>query len=238
VLRRSKLAPVDCLPVAGLGYSVAVNAIFTRFQGSHTQHGPWALWVLCGLLFCASIGPAAPVIAKPWWVQGGADDDRKFLDPDVAFQVGAHLDGDLLRVRWIIADGYYLYREKIQILAESADLRLGSMQLPRGTLISDEFLGAQEIYVQQVEATMRVNREDYGAHPVQIKVIYQGCAKAGFCYPAIAKVLFPTGNAASLDPSARTLLPWQLVAIFGGLGAFLIAGLRLGKNRLPKPTAS
>ena len=170
-------------------------------------------------------------------MHGAADDDRSFLDPDVAFRVGAHLDGDLLRVRWIIADGYYLYREKIQILAESADLQLGSVQLPRGTVISDEFLGTQEIYVQQVEATVRVTRQDYGAHPVPVKVVYQGCAKAGFCYPAISKVLFPQGTAASLDPTTRTLLPWQLVAILGGLGAFLVAGLRLGKGRLPEPNA-
>ncbi|MFI4891014.1 MAG: protein-disulfide reductase DsbD domain-containing protein [Steroidobacterales bacterium] len=192
--------------------------------------------MLCALMLYAGIGPIASAIAKPWWMHSAASDDRDFLDPDVAFRVGAQLNGDQLHVRWLIADGYYLYRQKFQILAESADLRLGPAQWPRGTMISDEFLGTQEIYVQQVEATVHVMRDDYGAHPVQIKVIYQGCAKAGFCYPAIVKVLFPGGNAASIDPSARTLWPWQLVAIFGALGAFLIAGLRLRKGRMPVPT--
>jgi len=180
---------------------------------------------------------SAWAIAKPWWMPGGTADDRYFLNPDVAFRVNAHLDGNLLRVRWFIADGYYLYRQRIQILAESADLRLGPVQLPRGTLTTDEFLGTQEIYEQQVEATVRVTRDDYGAHPVQVKVMYQGCAKAGFCYPTIARVLFPDNAAASGNSAARAPLPWQLVALLGGFGAFLVAGLRRRNRRMPLPDA-
>jgi thiol:disulfide interchange protein DsbD len=168
---------------------------------------------------------------------GGTVDDRYFLDPDVAFRVSARLDGDLLHVRWVIADGYYLYRQKIQIVAESPDLALGPVQLPPGTLTTDEFLGTQEIYVQQVEATATMIRADYGAHPVQVKVVYQGCAKAGFCYPTIAKVLFPDSSVAAGAADSRAPLPWQLVAIFGGFGAFLVAGLRRRKGRFPQAVA-
>ena len=34
----------------------------------------------------------------------------------------ASVDDNLFRVRWVIADGYYLYRHKIEIKAESPDL--------------------------------------------------------------------------------------------------------------------
>jgi thiol:disulfide interchange protein len=179
------------------------------------------------LLFCASAGLSVTAQATPWWLQGAATNDQDFLDPDVAFRVSAMLEGDVLRVRWVIADGYYLYHHRMQILPESPDLTVGPVQWPAGTMITDQFMGTQEIFLQQVEASARLTRKDYGAHPVQVKIIYQGCAKAGLCYPTIAKVLFPTGAATVHAPSNRPPQPWQLAAIFGGCGAFLIAGLRL-----------
>jgi thiol:disulfide interchange protein DsbD len=185
---------------------------------------------LAVLLCCACLSLSLPALAKPWWVQGVASNDQDFLAPDDAFQVSADLDSGVLRVRWVIADGYYLYRQQMQILAESPDLTVGPAQWPRGTVQTDQFMGTQEVFLQQVEATASLVRRDYGAHPVQVKVVYQGCAKAGLCYPIIAKVLFPAGPATVQLPPVRTPLPWQLAAILGGCGAFLIAGLRLRKS--------
>jgi thiol:disulfide interchange protein DsbD len=183
------------------------------------------------LLFVATLTLGLPAEAKPWWVQGNATSgDQDFLAPDVAFRVTADVDGDLLHVRWVIADGYYLYRQRMRILAESPDLTLGVAQWPRGVQLTDPYMGAQEVYFQQVEATVPLKRGDYGAHPVQVKVEYQGCAKDRLCYPTIAKVLFPNGPAASSAPASNPPLRWQLVAIFGGCGAFLLAGLRLRKT--------
>jgi thiol:disulfide interchange protein len=183
--------------------------------------------LLALLLCCAALGLGHAALAKPWWIQGSASNEQDFLDPDLAFQVGAHLEGGLLRVHWVIADGYYLYRQRMQILAESPDLTVGPVQWPQGTMLTDQFMGTQEVFLQQVEASAVLTRRDFGAHPVQIKVQYQGCARAGLCYPTIAKVLFPAGASASREPPSRLPLPWQLVAILGGCGAFLLAGLRL-----------
>ena len=36
--------------------------------------------------------------------------DNDFLPPDVAFRVGSSIEGTNVRVRWVIADGYYLYK--------------------------------------------------------------------------------------------------------------------------------
>jgi thiol:disulfide interchange protein len=183
------------------------------------------------LLLGATLSLSLPVCAKPWWIQGNATaNEQDLLAPDVAFRVTANLDGDLLQVRWVIADGYYLYRQRMRILAESPDLTLGPVQWPRGEQQSDPFMGTQEVYLQQVEATVPLRRSDYGAHPVQVKVEYQGCAKDRLCYPTIAKVLFPSGPAVSPEPPSRPPQRWQLVAIFGGCGAFLLAGLRLRRT--------
>jgi thiol:disulfide interchange protein DsbD len=174
--------------------------------------------------------------AKPWWTRGVESNETDFLPPDVAFRVGAGVDGNLVRVRWVIADGYYLYRGRIEIKAESPDLNVAAPQLPQGTMKVDPFLGSQEIYTQQVEATAVYSRFDYGAHPMQIKVTYQGCAEAGLCYPPITKVLFPEHTASVPPPSAQ---PWEGVAILGGGFAFLLAGLLLRKGRkLDLPAAT
>ena len=152
---------------------------------------PWRrAWLLAGL--CLGLC-AAPLCgsAKPFWLQNAASDNSQdFLPPDAAFRVGAHLDGDQLLIRWVIAQGYYLYRQKIQVAPESADLVLGPLQLPAGETLTDAYFGAQQIYRNAVDVTVQVRREDYGAHPVHVRVSYQGCAEAGLCYPLLARVLF------------------------------------------------
>ncbi len=190
-----------------------------------------------GLLLLSLLGlMSGSAAAKPWWMRGIDSNETDFLPPDAAFRVGARVDGDQLRVRWIIADGYYLYRRKIELAAESPDLVISAVSLPAGVLKHDPYLGTQEIYLHQVEGTVTYRRLDFGAHPMQIKVTYQGCADAGLCYLPITKVLFPQSPVASaLPPSAPR---WEVIAILGGASAFLIAGLLLRKGRrldLPAP---
>jgi thiol:disulfide interchange protein len=178
--------------------------------------------LLMGLTLAAFAG------AKPWWMRGVESNDADFLPPDAAFRVAATLDGNVMRVRWIIADGYYLYRHKIEIKAESPDLVITAPSLPPGIVKSDPFLGTQETYEQQVEATVGYTRFDAGAHPVELKVTYQGCAKAGLCYPPITKAIFPHHASPVM---AAPWHPWEAGAILGGGVAFLWAGLVLRKGR-------
>src|SRR5271163_1172131 len=180
------------------------------------------LLIMLSLLVLSS----GSALAKPWWMRGVESNDTDFLPPDVAFRVGAQTDANAVRVRWVIADGYYLYRTKITVAPESPDLILAPPVLPPGTLKIDPYLGKNEVYTQQVEASIPYRRFDYGAHPMQIKVTYQGCAEAGLCYPLITKVLFPTtvgGPSAGAVSGHR----WEAVAIVGGMLAFLVAGLFL-----------
>lgn len=175
-------------------------------------------------------GLAGTVQAKPWWMRGIDSNDTNFLPPDVAFRVAARVDGNVLKIRWVMADGYYLYRSKIEVKAESPDLVVSAPQLPPGTVKTDPYLGTQQVYTQQIEALVPYSRIDAGAHPLQIKVVYQGCAEAGLCYPPITKVLFPTLGSpvvvASVPPRR-----WESTAIIAGACAFLLAGLVLRKGR-------
>src|SRR6204780_4947392 len=163
--------------------------------------------VLVALFLTSMLGLASAGHAKPWGRRGIDSNESDFLPPDVAFRVAARVDGNVVKVRWVIADGYYLYRQKIEVKAESPDLLVSTPQLPVGVVKTDPYLGTQEIYTQQVEATVPYTRIDAGAHPIQIKVTYQGCAEAGLCYPPITKVVFPNAGhataAASVPPYPR-----------------------------------
>jgi thiol:disulfide interchange protein DsbD len=185
------------------------------------------------LLALVLISLAGIASAKPWWMRGVESNESDFLPPDVAFRVTAAVDGKVMRVRWVIADGYYLYRSRMGIKAESPDLMISAPTLPQGTLKTDPYLGNQEIYTQQVEATVPFTRFDGGAHPLQIKVTYQGCAEAGLCYPPITKVIFPGVTTLTSSSASASLPPhpWESVAILAGGLAFLLAGLLLRKGR-------
>ncbi len=177
-------------------------------------------------------GLAGIASAKPWWMRGVESNESDFLPPDAAFRVNARAEGNLVRVRWVIADGYYLYRSRIEIKAESPDLQLSAPTLPQGKVKVDPYFGAQQIYEQQLEASATYTRSDFGAHPLQIKVTYQGCAEAGLCYPPITKVLSPDvapGSAREGGLSAPNT--WEGAAILAGAVAFLFAGLLLRKGR-------
>jgi thioredoxin:protein disulfide reductase len=176
------------------------------------------------------LGMAAVAQAKPWWMRGIDSNETDFLPPDVAFRVAARIDGNAVKVRWVIADGYYLYRQKIEVRAESPDLAISAPALPPGTVKTDPYLGTQEVYFQQVEALVPYSRIDAGAHPMQIKVTYQGCAEAGLCYPPITKVVFPTVGSPVIVASVRPDR-WESTAIIAGACAFLLAGLVLRKGR-------
>jgi thiol:disulfide interchange protein len=193
--------------------------------------------VAAATLTLAALILPGPAVAKPWWMRGVESNEGDFLDPDVAFRTASQVDGNVLRVRWVIADGYYLYRQRMDIKAESPDLKLGEPSFPQGTLKTDPYLGTQEIFTQQVEATVPFTRLDAGAHPIQVKVTYQGCAEAGLCYPPISKVIFASSGTALPTPQAKSH-PWEGVAILGGGFAFLFAGFLLRKDRhLDTPAA-
>jgi thioredoxin:protein disulfide reductase len=181
-------------------------------------------------LVLAAIGLAGIASAKPWWMRGSDATETDFLPPNVAFRVGSGVEGTNVKVRWVIADGYYLYKHKIEVLAESPGLSVGTLDMPAGQMKTDQFLGTQEIYTQQVEVTAPYTRIDAGAHPLQIKVTYQGCAEAGLCYPPITRVLFPGIPVAQVAAPAHPY-PWERIAMIGGVLAFLVAGLVLRRGR-------
>jgi thioredoxin:protein disulfide reductase len=197
-----------------------------------------------------SPGTAAPAAASGGGINAlldsvkGSGDD--FLQPDQAFRFDATPEGsDRVRLRWEIAEHYYLYRARIKITTSNPNAQLGSAQMPKGDFKTDEYFGRQEIYHNELIATVPVARSSGGALELPLQVTYQGCAEAGLCYPPITKSLIlslSAGGAASATgsaPRAGAAGPGgglaeqdrfaQLIRgnLFVMLGAFFLAGLGL-----------
>jgi thiol:disulfide interchange protein DsbD len=109
----------------------------------------------------------------------------ELLPPEQAFQFLASVkDAQTLRVDWRIADGYYLYREKIQLeLIDAAGAQLGAYDIPRGTPEYDEAFGQVEIFHNELGFDLPLIRSNPSAHGITLRAKFQGCADRGVCYP-------------------------------------------------------
>lgn len=109
--------------------------------------------------------------------------DEEFLKPDQAYGISAEAVGDKIKVRWDIADGYYLYRNKFRFKADNKDVSLGSPDLPPGKVKKDPFFGDIEIYRKQVEIELPFHVSGKTPNMLELEARSQGCADAGICYP-------------------------------------------------------
>ncbi|TMP73292.1 protein-disulfide reductase DsbD [Pseudoalteromonas sp. S1609] len=123
------------------------------------------------------------LIAPAWATQNTLDDFLKptqhtFLSVNEAFVFDFDQQGSTLFVGWDIADDYYLYKDKIEIIAKGASIDVP--ELGSGEIIEDEFFGKTEVFFNSISVISKLsNVSEDGV----VKVRYQGCAKAGLCYP-------------------------------------------------------
>ncbi|MBI2752230.1 MAG: protein-disulfide reductase DsbD [Betaproteobacteria bacterium] len=90
------------------------------------------------------------------------------------------LDAANVEVRFAIADGYYMYREKFRFaLEDPGRAKLGTPEFPRGEKKKDEFFGEVETYRKQVAIRLPV---EGAADTLKLVVTSQGCADIGVCY--------------------------------------------------------
>ncbi|HEX8986705.1 MAG TPA: protein-disulfide reductase DsbD [Rhodocyclaceae bacterium] len=108
------------------------------------------------------------------------------LEPEQAYRFSARaLDDKTIEARWQIADGYYMYRDKIEFAASPADVKLGTPKLPAGKVKNDEFLGKVETYRGELRVAVPVTAG--GAAAITLKATSQGCWDQGVCYPPMTQ---------------------------------------------------
>jgi thiol:disulfide interchange protein DsbD len=142
------------------------------------------------------------------------EDEDDFLPVDSAFALTADAKPGQVLLNWRIADGYYLYKDRIK-LAPADSAAPGSLALPKGEPHHDDYFGDQEIYRESLDATFQ---PPAGAKSVSFKITYQGCADAGLCYPPETKLL-----TVSLD-GAPTAVAAGPAATSGGSSTASLAG--------------
>ncbi len=125
----------------------------------------------------------ALLLAVPAWA---AD---SFLDPEQAFALSARAtDARHIELRFDVAPGYHLYRERFQISAEPLKLALGELQLPRGVSEYDSAL-QQQVEIFKSAVTLVLPLGEMPRSPFKLLVSNQGCADKGLCYPPQQRAL-------------------------------------------------
>ena len=105
----------------------------------------------------------------------------ELLEPDKAFRFSAQaLDAGTAAVRYRIADGYSLYRERFRFTAEPASVTVGTPRFPEGEIHEDKFFGKQVTYRREVRILLPLAAA--GADRIKLTVTSQGCADIGVCY--------------------------------------------------------
>ncbi|WP_420994472.1 protein-disulfide reductase DsbD [Cupriavidus sp. 30B13] len=156
-----------------MGFAVESGA-FGRQPAAVVRHGAAARFLVS-------------LLAVLWLCLGGAaraagEDD--FLPPEQAFRFAARqVDPHTVEIRFDVADGYYLYRDRFAFAAQPASVRLGTPDFPPGKVKFDETFG-KEMETYHGGLTIRVPVESAPADGKwSLVVTSQGCADKGLCYP-------------------------------------------------------
>jgi thioredoxin:protein disulfide reductase len=194
------------------GHEQSVLALQVKYQG------------------CADIGVCYPpqkqtlTIALPQQKTSGAVDkllqgisglklnlfEDELLPAEQAFQFFASVkDPQTLQLNWVMAEGYYLYRDKVALtLNADSSTKIGTFEIPRGEPYHDEAFGQVEIFHSDLRFDLPLQRQLLTAHNITLTAKYQGCADRGVCYPpmqtSIAITLPETQN---LAPSPAQSTP-------------------------------
>ena len=129
------------------------------------------------------------------------------LPPDKAFTFTARaLNPQTVEAKFAIADGYYLYRDKIRFSVDPATAGLTVSPLPEGKTKEDPFFGKVETYRGRLIVNLSL-RDSIAGQKITIQAESQGCADIGICYPPqVQRVTVPL-PAASAAPTREGEAP-------------------------------
>jgi thiol:disulfide interchange protein DsbD len=168
--------------------------------------------------------------------------DNEPLPADEVFIPDAFaVDGNTIEFGIRLLPGYYLYKSKISIRSLNDNAKAGQLDLPKGKLKTDEWLGEQEVYFDEVFAKVAIARATPDAMNLEIELNYQGCMVDGICYLPVSKVLTVSlpeattttdlsnvpDSGAPVSEQARLAQIITGSSIWVAIGLFFVAGLGL-----------
>ena len=177
----------------------------------------------------------------------GFGDDEKILTAEEAYIFSAEVEGpNQLQLLWQIAEGTYLFQEKVEIKLIKADgVALGKFDLPtpyikKDALRVDGTYGDTPIYTGELDIRVPLERTNTAPTDIILEVKFQGCSEvAGICYPprkeqvtlslpaaaGIAKAAMPSLSAAPPPPAQPVAEQDQLTTILAGGNTWLIVSV-------------
>ncbi|MGB3916700.1 MAG: protein-disulfide reductase DsbD [Thiothrix litoralis] len=108
------------------------------------------------------------------------------LPSEQAFALGKPtLEGETLRLQWVIAPDHYLYKNKFLVkVFDTQGVTVGAPQLPEAQVKQDEFFGKIEAVHNVADIRLPVQRTSAGkAGSFVLELGWQGCAEGVLCYP-------------------------------------------------------
>lgn len=139
------------------------------------------------VLLLASMIVALPALAAP-----------PFLEPEDAFRLSVQEEGPgQVQLRWAIAPGYYLYRDRMGVSGPG----VGEVTKPRGETKEDPNFGTVEVYHDAVQVQVAAG------DATSLRVTWQGCAEDGLCYPPEEKDIALTLVSQSAGPAVAAAAP-------------------------------
>lgn len=105
----------------------------------------------------------------------------KFLPVHQAFKVSATQKGDVLMVSFKVTPEHYIYKDNLKLTLPSG-VSMGAWTFDKPhAMIDDPEFGRVAVFEQDVVASVKLVAQTDVAAPISIR--WQGCAKAGLCYP-------------------------------------------------------
>lgn len=153
--------------------------------------------------------------------------DAEFLEPEKAFVFSAAMaTPDAVELRFRVAPGYYMYRERFGItISPLGAATLGEAVYPKGDVKYDPtFEKDMEVYHKDVLIRVPVVP---GGQPFTLTLTGQGCADAGLCYPPMDSSVQLTpvaGGYAVAGSGVGSAGTSAAPAAAGGLSALVNAG--------------
>ena len=128
-----------------------------------------------------SLALALVLVVAGAQAQGSEGLGAKLLPPEQAFRLSVRaLDASTLEARFDVADGYYLYRDKMRFSTDPVPAE--AAVLPPGKTKHDAFFGDVETYRDVVLVRVPLAKSAAG-QTLTVHADSQGCADVGVCYP-------------------------------------------------------
>ncbi|NRF26471.1 protein-disulfide reductase DsbD [Vibrio coralliilyticus] len=138
------------------------------------------------ILLCLTVAsaPAMALFEQSNSAPSFGNQSNTFVPVDQAFPFNAYQQGDKVFLDWQVKQDYYLYQHRLSVSGEN--VAVGELKMEDGQPYKDEFFGEVNIYTMPLFVEVPLADYQDGARLI---VQYQGCAKAGFCYPPETRVV-------------------------------------------------